>query len=192
MTDDDFDLFDESFRRLASHYRLKTRPTELADLSRTYFRLLEDHPIRAVLDAGKRWLAGNRKFPKAVDWLDTLAAGSGPNAPRDVRQMAVDELAAYADAEQRRYTADPCRCAACARAGVDDLPMRFVPTLITEDDYERAYNPQRHRMQIAGHWAHAEELRRWYDARDACYRLATNHPLAMRLVMAGREPGQEG
>ena len=88
----------------------------------------------------------------------------------------------------------------CQAAGVSDRPLRFVPTLVGEEE-ERAFNPQRQRVEMVGHWAHGEELRRWYEAREACYalwrRAAVKYPhlvgrgMAM-VVTREREPGEEG
>lgn len=191
MTELDYEDFDQAFKRLVGYYRLKMRTGEQVELSRTYFRLLEDHPLDVVLLAGKQWMGKHRRFPKAVEWREVIETGNGPSAPATARQMSTAELEEYAAAERDRFAGQLCLCSECCRAGVDDLPMRFVPTLIAEDEHERAYNPQRQRMQIAGHWAHGEELRRWYDARDAFYALAVKHPRVLPLVLL-REPGEEG
>ena len=88
-------------------------------------------------------------------------------------------------------------CSACCRAGIDERPIRFVPTLVSlvDDEYERAYNARRQQVEIIGHWAHGEELARWYAAHDHFFALAAKTPrIARLLTMAGveREPGQEG
>lgn len=191
MTDDQRPDFDQAFQRVISHYRLKMRAGEATELARTYFRLLEAHPLDLVVTAGVSWMARQRKFPKAVDWLDLIETGKGPSAPADARRMSVSECDQYDAAERLCFEDQPCGCAECCRAGVDDLPTRLVPTLLDGEGDERAYNPRRERMQIVGHWCHGAELRRWYDARDAFYALAATFPKVLQLVV-NREPGQEG
>jgi hypothetical protein len=70
-----------------------------------------------------------------------------------------------------------------------------VPTLVDGGE-ERAFNPRRNQVEVAGHWAHGAELRRWWTARDAFFGLArrVQPALARRLalVLRDREPGEEG
>jgi hypothetical protein len=88
------------------------------------------------------------------------------------------------------------------RANVDHEPLRFVPTL-TPDGLreERAFNPTRHVIETCGHWAHGDELARWYAAKTQFASLSdrpTVNGLRMdRLVhlvskVTEREPGEEG
>ena len=96
-------------------------------------------------------------------------------APADLRQMTTNELDEFQAAEKNLFWDNPCLCSECCRAGVDDRPVRFVPTLATDDEEERAYNPRRDTIQIAGHWAHGLELLRWYQARAAFAEIAATH-----------------
>src|SRR5262249_37224279 len=142
---------------------------EKQELTRTYFKVLEPYALDDVVQAGRRCLETLKRFPTVSDWIDALG---GPrvdgSAPPDIRQLTMSECAERADAERRRYAADPCGCVECIAAGVADRPMRYVPTLVngTED---RAWHPQLQRVDVVGHWCHADELRRWYDARAACF-----------------------
>jgi hypothetical protein len=55
-------------------------------------------------------------------------------------------------------------------------------------------HPRRQRVEVVGHWAHGDELRRWYAARAACLASAKKYPRLVRRVLAlvAREPGEEG
>lgn len=62
--------------------------------------------------------------------------------------------------ERRAYragdnTGQPCNCLECQAAGVTDKPIRFVPA---DEFHQKA------------HWAHGEELRRWYEAYERAQR----------------------
>jgi hypothetical protein len=80
-------------------------------------------------------------------------------------------------------------------AGVTDRELRFVPTLVEDHSREeRAFHPRRRRLEVTGHWAHGDELARWYVAREAFFARAPRRgPLARVLALVGtREPGEEG
>lgn len=187
MDASDYGTFETAFKRLSSALRLKITGGE--DLPRTYFKLLEEYPLDRVLHAGRTCGRNRVTFPKPAEWI---AAIEVPEAPPDVRQMTIDELAERDRAADLRYRDNLCGCRECARAGVDDQEIRYVPTLLFTDEYERAYEPRRKRIEIAGHWAHGEELARWYTARAACLALARRkYPKLLKLLRT-REPGEEG
>ncbi len=190
MIEADYGTFERAFKRVYGAFRLKLKAAEAKDLTTTYFRLLSDHAIDVVLVAGKTWMQANGRMPTAADWIGEILSATRPAAPSDHRQLTVEELAEASYAELLRYVGAPCTCHECVTAGVDLQPMRYVPNEVGSDDYERVYNPRRGMVQIAGHWSHGEELRRWYAARDAFYALAATHPYALHLV--AREPGEEG
>lgn len=172
MTETDFGTFDRAFGRVCGAFRLKLKPSDAEELTRTYFRVLEPFPLEEVLLAGKKCLAKHRKFPPAADWIAELTAPRATTpAGADVRQMGAFELEEYERAERLRYEDEPCGCADCLQAGVDHRLLRYVPTLIGGIE-ERALNPHRKAVQVVGHWAHGEELRRWYEARDRFFALA--------------------
>ena len=100
-----------------------------------------------------------------------------------------------ARAERLRYEDTPCSCVLCFRAAVNDRPLRFVPTLTHDGGDElRAFHPQRRRVEVVGHWAHGEELARWYQARAACFSRAATSPTGRRVLalVGSREPGEDG
>ena len=171
MTESDFGTFERAFGRVCGAFRLRFKATEAEDLTRTDVRLLEPYPLDRVLLAGKQCMTTSRKFPLAADWVAAVAALTD-STPSDVRQMSTDELDEHEAAERARWDGQPYKaslCVACVRANVDDQPLRFVPTHATVTEDERAFNPRRKHVQTVGHWAHGEELLRWYVARAAFY-----------------------
>ena len=199
MTDFDFATFEKAFGRVITAFRLKLQPKEREDLTRTYFKILDTHAIDDVIAAGKRCLEKLRTFPKAADWLAELAHTAAPTCPVDQRTMSVDEADELARAAALNYDDHPCLCSECCRAGVDDQALRYVPSEFG-DELERAFNPRTSRLETVGHWAHGEELARWYAARDVFFALRRRAPRTLfdaLAVIVGevvdeREVGEEG
>lgn len=212
MTDADYGTFERAFRRLSGAFRLKLKPVELDELTRTYFRVLDTASIEDVLAAGKVCVAKCRVFPKPVEWLEALpsATSSAAPLPPDMRVMSADEAAEYVRAERLRYEDEPCGCLSCQLAGVTGLALRFVPDVTDDGRDERAMCPPKNVVVVSGHWAHGEELARWYAARDAFHALGgapllkvnrrgftyvppANAPRAPDRVLAyaGRVPGED-
>jgi hypothetical protein len=196
MTDFDTATFDALIGRMVVAFRLKLRPPERAELSRTFFKLLAAHAIDDVVAAGKRCMEKHRTFPKPVDWLGELAPTTSAVCPPDRRTMRVDEADELARAAALAYEDAACACLLCRAADVTDRPLRFVPTAIGDDELERAFNPRRGVVELVGHWAHGEELARWYAARDAFYGQWRRAPRTLReavaVIVGDREPGMEG
>ena len=202
MFDSDFGTFDRAFGRVCGAYRLKVKPAEVEELTRTYFKVLDPWPLDDVLAAGKACMAKCKTFPKVADWITELPASRQVRqAPADLRHMTVTEMDEHERAAARRYEDEPCGCPQCFEAYIHERPIRFVPTLVSllGDDYERAYNSRRNQVEVIGHWAHGAELARWYAARDHFFALAETMPRIGRLVTmtralldVDREPGMEG
>jgi hypothetical protein len=199
MFDRDFVTFDRAFGRVCGAYRLKVKPTEAEELTRTYFKVLDAWPLDDVLAAGKKCMAKCKRFPAVADWVAELPATVAHVAPAELRLMSVDEMDAHERAAAMRYQDEACGCPSCFNAFVHERPLRFVPTLVSlvDDTYERAFNTRRHQVEVLGHWAHGEELARWYAARDHFFGLGKTMPRLRRLValtraILEREPGMEG
>ena len=202
MIETDFGSFERAFKRASAATQHRWKAIDDADVVRTYFRLLEGWPLELVMQAFKTCCQTLKHFPKVPELIARLEATRPLEAPR-WRQMTHTESTEQARAAAIGFQDEPCRCLDCQAADVTDRPVRFVPTLDGELE-ERAFNPQRARVELVGHWAHGEELRRWYAARDACFakwqRAATRYPhlvgrgIARELVGVGaeREPGEEG
>jgi len=193
MVEPEFGTFDRAFRRVCGAYRLKVKEPEVESLSRTYFKVLDAAPLEDVLTAGKACLRTCRRFPTVAEWVAALPVPPVIAVSADLRVMPTDERAAYARAEALRYADIPCGCGACFRADVTDRPLRFVPDE-THGVLDRAIDTVRNRIVVTGHWAHGEELARWYAARDAFFGSVPRHtPIARALlVLVAREPGEEG
>jgi hypothetical protein len=193
MTEPDRGTFDRAFRRVCGAFRLKVKDGEIEELSRTYFRILETAPLDDVLAAGKTCLATSRKFPKPAEWLAALPAAPIA-AAADTRVMGTTERLEYARAEALRYEDAPCGCLLCQEADVTQRPLRFVPDEIL-GVLDKAFDTERNRTVVTGHWAHGAELVAWYMARDAFFASAPRRgPMARVLAFIGgeREPGEEG
>jgi hypothetical protein len=190
MTEPEFGTFDRAFRRVLGAFRLKVKPDAVDELSRTYFRILADAPLEDVLAAGKTCLATGTRFPKVAEWVAALPAPPVV-VTADLRVMATPEREAYVRAEALRYQDEPCACWDCQDAGMTERPVRFVPDEVN-GVLDKAIDTVRNRIVITGHWAHGDELARWYVARDAFFACLTptqRHKFA--LVYSGREPGDD-
>jgi len=197
MDDADFDTFGRAFRRVAGVFRLRVKPDALEELLTTYFRVLKHVRLDAVLAGGKICLAKYKYFPKPVEWLEAIPKNpTSSTPPADRRVMDANEASEYAEAQRLHYERDACSCRECLQAGISQKPLRFVPTLDREGEEERALDPNTNRVVIAGHWAHGEELARWYQAREQFF--ASGRTLTPRirqmlpLTLREREPGEEG
>jgi hypothetical protein len=191
MTEPEFGTFDRAFRRVYGAFRLKLKATEIESLSRTYFKVLADAPLEHVLAAAKTCLATCRRFPTVAEWAHALPAPVVAHVTADLRVLRTDERETYTRAEALRWSDAPCGCWPCEDAGVADLALRFVPDDVN-GVLDRAIDTVRNRVVVTGHWAHGDELARWYVARDAFFACLTptqRHKFA--LVYSGREPGDD-
>jgi len=154
---------------------------------RVYFDTLRHVELEDVL-AAEVILRSRPRWPKVGDWL---AAVPLRTAPTGERVMRGPEGAEYLRALRLHYQDDPCGCPSCFQAGVTDRPLRFVPDFTPDDTEDRAYHPALRRVVVVGHWAHGEELRRWYVAKAACMASAPA-PYRRALQLVTREVGEEG
>jgi hypothetical protein len=193
MFESDSGTFDRAFKRVCGAYRLKLNKTEAEELSQTYFKVLAPWPLDQVLAAGKQVMATCKRFPVLADWIAELPAPPSGRATSDSRYMTAGEMDDHDQAAAMRYVGDPCGCADCVDAGIQDRPIRFV----LGDDDQRAFHSRRNQIELIGHWAHGEELARWYAARDHFFSLGETKPRIRRLLtvvraILEREPGMEG
>jgi len=195
MHADDRPVFDRAFRRLTVGFRLKLKPVQQDELLQIYFKAFEAIELHEVLAAAAACLNTGKKFPTVAEWLKALPGAPGGGDP-DCRVMGRDELVDYHRAERLHYQDDPCDCLMCQAAAVTMRSLRFVPDFLDDGRAERALDNERNRVIVVGHWAHGEELRRWYAARAAFYASVPRcSPMARAvavLVGVEREPGQEG
>jgi hypothetical protein len=199
LVDADIGTFATAFSRVVGAFRVHLKADEMDTLMRTYFKILEAYSISDVLLAAKACITKSRTFPKPADWLAECAALVHTKAPKDLRWMSVTEMDALAHAAATAYQQDPCFCPACHFAGVDDRPQRFIPTPDGRGGHETAFNSRLNRVEPIGHWAHGDELARWYAARDHFFGLfktaVKRRQISPVLHLVGaveREPGEEG
>jgi hypothetical protein len=193
MTEAEFQNFSTAFSRMCGHYRVKLSKNEAMDLTRTYFKLLEPHAFDDVVRTAKTLMETSKRMPLAADWLDLLTKRTSHTAA-DVRYMTVSEMDEYDFAQRTFCIGQPCLCPDCVRAGVDDHPLRFVPTTYG-DDFDIALHTRLNRRLPSGHWAHGEELARWYRERERFTTSTKRFPKLARVLVRvdrEREPGEDG
>lgn len=199
MIDEERPSFAKTARELAIAFGRKL-PEPRIDV---YFDALGAYPLGAVLASAQVLRDTHKHFPTIAEWLEAVRrqAPPAPPASHDVRWMTAAECDALAWAAAHGFEDEqPCLCAACVRANVEDRPRRFVP-----HDDERAWNPRMNKLETPGHWAHGEELARWYAARDGFFsRLGPRKVRTLNQAVATiagrwqqtlsrvREPGEEG
>lgn len=197
MTEVDFPNFEQSFRRLMSTFRLRLKPAQFEELTRNYFKILDTANVEDVLAGAKKCLASCRRFPTPADWLLALPVSTAGTAEaKDIRVMSADETAEYHRAERLRYEDAPCSCLLCQSAHVTHHPLRFVPEFLDDEHTTvKAFDNVRNRIVSVGHWAHGDELGRWYVARAKFFAsVPRSGPVRRALALVGqaREPGEEG
>jgi hypothetical protein len=192
MTEPDRGTFDRAFRRVCGAFRLKVTGVEREELSRTYFRVLDFAPLEDVLAAGKTCIKTRERFPKVAEWIAALPAPPVASVAADRRVMATPERDDYVRAEALRYQDEPCSCWACQDADVTHRALRFVPDDVN-GVLDRAIDTVRNRVVVTGHWAHGDELARWYVARDTFFASAPRRTPVGRALLAhvSREPGSD-
>jgi hypothetical protein len=162
MTDRDFETFSSEVRRVAVVMRLRAAPIEVHQITKAYFTALRRYPIGAVTLGADRWIESGSRFPKAKEWIDAIP----PPEAATVLELTRDEADEWLAAERRGWEQSPCACVLCVAANVDK-PLRFVPDV--EPDGRDARGRIGDRTIVRGHWAHGEELARWYGARGDSY-----------------------
>ena len=189
MTDSDDDAFGEIFNKLRRLFRLLGEPRDIAQVSAAYFKALKRWPLTAVTAGAEQWIVTGKRFPKPAEWIESI-----PKRPRMAAAVPIspEEAADYQYASRVRFEDAPCHCEACQRAGITHRPVRFVPACSTDDPAVKAELGET--LWRRAHWAHGEELRRWYAARDHFFSLLKRLPVKSMpaLDLPVREPGQEG
>ena len=180
MTSYDLPAFTEVFDGMARVlFARRMDDGERGQMLSAYFKALRGYRIEAVKVAAETILATHKHFPKPVEWVDALPrVESRPDVPT----MPEDEARDWRDAESRYWEADPCGCDACVAANVHWKPLRFVPEFDSWDNERKALDGSRGRVVTRGHWAHGQELARWYASRGAFTSMAET------LRKAGRIP----
>lgn len=162
MIESDAFAFLAEFHDLRRVFPLRGDPHELQQVGLAYFKAMRRFPLSAVSSGKDAWLAHGTKFPKPAEWIESIPRRS---AVSTVPVFSDEERLAYVRAETLCYEDEPCKCAECRAAGVDHRYLRFVPDFDDDDRDVKARLGDR--LVTRGHWAHGQELGRWYRAHDA-------------------------
>lgn len=191
MESSDSGTFERAFKRVSGAFAKGWKPGEFDTTVKAYFEALRHVSIDVVVEAGDRCIRTRTRFPKVADWLADVGSSMAPGtAPPGMRYMTEAERDEHAQAAAQCYQDAPCDCLLCQSADVSTRALRFVPTVI-DGSLERAFNPRRNVVEVVGHWAHGQELARWYAAHEAC-RTAWPQKYRRALRLVDREPGEEG
>lgn len=162
MTDGDLFAFNQSFQSLVRVFPLRGTDDEIQDVMASYFKALRRFPMPQVRDGAEICLTRSKRFPKPAEWIESIPKA---RVRPELQQLTNAEIATYLRAERLAYDDEPCKCDLCRAAGVDHRFLRFVPDFDRDDCEMRALIGERE--IVRGHWAHGEELRRWYAAKEA-------------------------
>ncbi len=137
------------------------RADDVEGLSKAYFSALRGFTISQLRAGADVWIQRGKFFPKPGEWREAIPQGSRI----ELAEMSPAEASAHIHARARGYEGEPCHCQACVAAGVTHRFVRHVP------DYDADGNDVRMLLNgiavTRGHWAHGEELVRFYAAKEA-------------------------
>ena len=171
------DIFGSLHRVLSGR---KLDETERQRMLGDYFRAMRSYPLDAVRAGAERCMATAKHFPRPMEWAEAIPRQS---AGVDSPPITAAELNDYSDADASGWTGFPCGCQQCREAGVDRLPLRFVPEREADGSDRRRLDVScGARSVVTGHWAHGQELAGYSRAKDAFF------TEAHRLFKAGRVP----
>lgn len=169
MTDQDYEAFGKEFKRLSAALEpFKQSPEQLNSRIDAYFHALKKLPLSVVTAKADEWLKREKKFPVPAQWVSVIV-----HTAVELPVLTPREAQEWQAAERQGWESEPCDCPRCVSAGVSEKPARFVPEFDREDRDVKARIGDR--IVTVGHWAHGDELARWYTARAAfwnrCYEL---------------------
>lgn len=189
MNESEAFAFADIFKALQRVFPLRGDDQDIKAISSTYFKALRRYPIEAVRAGADQCVQRHKHFPKPAEWADAIPQRITSDA--DVRQMKVLEAREHLRAAKLGYEDEPCQCQDCRAAGVDHRFLRFVPDFTSDDCDDRVHCPIRGKIVTAGHWAHGDELRRWYIAKETFYVAARAAGLEPERILSA-EPGEDG
>lgn len=162
MTDTDLFPFLDVFRSLTRVFPLRGEAHELQDVGKSYFKALRRFPLEQVKAGADQCLSKCQRFPKPAEWISHLPSA---RPAVEIPELSAADAREWLEAERSRYEGDPCGCSSCRFAGVEHRLLRFVPEFDAEGRDVKARMGDR--VITRGHWAHGEELKRYYAAKDA-------------------------
>lgn len=183
--------FGATFLKLRNVFNLRGDKADVRQAMQAYFRVLRGYPLAMVEAGAEAWLTRGERFPKPAEWLGAIPRQS---ASAGLLTMPDDEAAEYQRAASLFYEDEPCGCHLCKQAGVSHRMLRFVPE--QDRDGGDAKMKIGDKVVVRGHWAHGEELKRWYAARDAFLALKAKvwpKPMpSVKLELVGVDGGAVG
>lgn len=164
MQDGDLFAFMAIFRNLIQLFPKRMDEADVEKLSRAYFNAMRRFTIPQIQAGADAWTQRGKFFPKPAEWMEAI-----PRRPLGASEALTPlhpaDAAEYLDAERRGYEGDPCSCRSCQGADVSHRFLRFVPESdVNGIDVKGLIGT---RVVVRGHWAHGQELARFYAARDA-------------------------
>jgi hypothetical protein len=198
MVDIDLPNFMATFTRVwRALDRYKQPPAEVNEIAGAYFQAMKPFTLRQVEDGAELCIQRLKRFPRPVEWIELIPKRQAVSAT--VEALTADDADDWLNAERLRWEGRPCTCRSCVEAGVTDKPIRFVPEFDENDRDVKVRIGER--VVTRGHWAHGDELRRWYVARDECMtkwrKWATSRTMPKANVrkfptaVIEREPGED-
>jgi hypothetical protein len=180
----DLPAFSLTFDGLARMLSRRMDDGERANLLADYFKALQSYSLESVQAAAEVIAQKARYFPKPVEWVDAMPRVT---EAAFVPLMTAAEVREWRRAEAKRWEDDPCACAACKRASVDWKPLRFVPEIDASGRDRRVKDGERDRVVVAGHWAHGDELDRWYRPKAEFFGIGDElGSKTLKAVLAGK------
>lgn len=161
MHDSDLSAFMTVFHKLRGVFPTRGSAAEASDTAGVYFNLLRDYSLEAVSAGAEAYLGTGKFFPKPADWIGAipreLSTGGVPMSPFEARE--------HQRAVAKGYQDEPCGCQSCVSAGVSHRFLRYVPDIGPDGNDVRLVLGGA--IVARGHWAHGQELARFYAAKDA-------------------------
>jgi hypothetical protein len=175
MRDADQLAFSAVFLKLRKIFGLRGDQGDLNQVMESYFRAMLRFPLRAVEAGADAWIAKGEHFPKPAQWMACMPSQQNALA---LPVMVEPDVTEYRRAISLHYEDEPCGCHECKSADVSHRMLRYVPDSDRDDQDVKLQLDGK--VVVKGHWAHGQELARWYAARDAYF--------ALRDQFAGKLP----
>lgn len=184
MTEQDVFEFSALTKRVGSVYRMKADTPEFRGVQSSYFRALQRFPLAALERAADRWIETQPHFPKPVEWARTASEANAPVAIA-IAELSATEAREWLRAERQRWSDEPCGCYSCVERGVTAYRLRFVPEVDKDDREVRVRIGDR--IVVQGHWAHGDELARYYLAHETFWSAAKHFVASKAWPVEGGE-----
>lgn len=176
MQDADLFAFMAIFRDLLQVFPKRIDESDVAQLGKSYFAALRRFTIPQIQAGADAWVERGKFFPKPSEWRESIPR-QAVAATVALTELSSADAAEYLDAERKSYEDEPCGCRRCDGAGVSHRFLRYVPE--TDERGMDARGLIGQRVVVRGHWAHGDELARFYAAREKFW-------ADFRAVLAGK------